>query len=357
MKIVEVITHLNAGGAQNLCVNLCEQFVKQGHDVSLIVLFDGGQERYLRTIANNPKIHYFSLHKKKGFSFKISRRLFEIIDKIHPDVIHTHLASIGYLCADHRFSKYTIFHTVHTLPKRELHWPYRLLLKLRISQNWSLQLIGISTKISELERFLYPKGQIITIFNGFKAWSLPNDQIKQYQLISVGRFETVKNYPFMTSVLSNVKKAIPTVKMIIVGDGPERMLVRQESERLGLENNLELPGQLSNPADYLQKSSLFVLCSKAEGNPISVLEAMFAGLPIVAPNVGGLPDIVPEDCGILYEPGSSSLEIAEIIKDLLQQPKEISRLGKNAHAFSLKFEIANTSKQYLLLFEKESHQK
>ena len=106
-------------------------------------------------------------------------------------------------------------------------------------------------------------------------------------------------------------------RAVIVGDGPERQSIDGLIESAGLRDRVELLGERDDVRDVLSHADLFVLSSRSEAMPMSILEAMAAGLPVVASNVGGVPEVVVDDqTGLLVPPGNAAA-LASAIERLL----------------------------------------
>ena len=118
------------------------------------------------------------------------------------------------------------------------------------------------------------------------------------RLIAVGRLKAPKD--FLTLIRACALLAPGSFEALIVGDGPDRAAIEAEIGRLGLEGSVRLAGERADVPELLADSDVFVLSSRSEGLPVSVLEAMAAGLPVVASRVGGLEELV-----VGGRPGSS----------------------------------------------------
>jgi glycosyltransferase involved in cell wall biosynthesis len=123
-------------------------------------------------------------------------------------------------------------------------------------------------------------------------------------VLSVGRLKAPKD--FATLVRATASLTSGRCRLRIAGDGPERAALSEEIHYLGLDGVVELLGDRDDVAELLRASHLFVLSSRSEGMPMSVLEAMACGVPVVASAVGGIPElVVDEESGLLVEPGDS----------------------------------------------------
>lgn len=123
------------------------------------------------------------------------------------------------------------------------------------------------------------------------------DYKKRYDICCVGRLTEAKNPLRWLSIVSEVKKQIPNVKAIWVGDGELKEQVISKIKELNLNNNVILAGFQNNPYKYIASSKVYLLTSEWEGFGLSAFEALSLGLPAIVSNVGGLPGIVDNDCG------------------------------------------------------------
>jgi glycosyltransferase involved in cell wall biosynthesis len=150
------------------------------------------------------------------------------------------------------------------------------------------------------------------------------------KLVSVGRLQSPKDPLALVRALARLRGR--EFRALLVGDGPLRPAVEEEIRRSGLDANVELAGERQDVARLLARSQLFVLSSRSEAMPITVLEAMAAGLPVVATRVGGMPELVREgESGLLVRPGDAD-ELARALARLLDDPKARERFGRAARA-------------------------
>ncbi|HEX6966166.1 MAG TPA: N-acetyl-alpha-D-glucosaminyl L-malate synthase BshA [Gemmatimonadaceae bacterium] len=110
-------------------------------------------------------------------------------------------------------------------------------------------------------------------------------------LMHVSNFRPVKRVADVVKIFAKVRRAIPSV-LVMVGDGPERMMAEQEARELGVQDDTYFPGRLDAVAPLLASADLFLLPSRSESFGLSALEALASGVPVVASNAGGLPEVV-----------------------------------------------------------------
>ena len=145
-------------------------------------------------------------------------------------------------------------------------------------------------------------------------------------IVSVGRLRAPKD--FMTLVRAMAALEPGAARLLIAGDGPERPAVAAEAVRLGVDSAVELLGTRGDVDELLADADLFVLSSDSEGLPMSVLEAMAAGLPVVASSVGGVPELVREgETGALVPPRDSAA-LAGAIGRIVGDPALRDRMGE-----------------------------
>ncbi len=122
------------------------------------------------------------------------------------------------------------------------------------------------------------------------------------RIVSVGRLAEPKD--FSTLVTAFARLPAGTARLRLVGDGPLRGPLELQIADLGLDGSLEFAGEVADVGPFLDEADVFVLSSRSEGMPLSVLEAMAAGLPVIASDVGGLREVVVEgETGFLVPPG------------------------------------------------------
>jgi glycosyltransferase involved in cell wall biosynthesis len=144
-------------------------------------------------------------------------------------------------------------------------------------------------------------------------------------LVAVGRLKAPKD--FVTLVRALAVLPPDSFDALLVGDGPDRPMLEAEVRRLGLRDRVRLAGERHDVAELLAAADVFVLSSLSEGLPVSVLEAMAAGLPVVASRVGGVPELVAEgETGLLVAP-SDAHDLAGALGRLIGDRELRRRLG------------------------------
>ncbi|HEY3050765.1 MAG TPA: glycosyltransferase family 4 protein [Gaiellaceae bacterium] len=170
------------------------------------------------------------------------------------------------------------------------------------------------------------------------------------RLIAVGRLKAPKD--FLTLIQAFAALPQGSFEALIVGDGPDRAAVEAEIRRLGLDGRVRLAGERDDVPALLADSDAFVLSSRSEGLPVSVLEAMAAELPVVASEVGGLRELVVDgETGILVLPGDAPA-LATALRRLIEDRDLRGTLGAagRARAEAL-FDLAAFRRAHVELYD------
>jgi glycosyltransferase involved in cell wall biosynthesis len=184
----------------------------------------------------------------------------------------------------------------------------------------SERVAGLAVRACDPER-------TIVIRNGVASGAAPQRGADtEPTLVAVGRLQKPKDLLTLVRALGRLRSRFAA---LIVGDGPDRPRVEEEIDRLGLDREVVLAGDSGDVAELLARSDVFVLSSTSEGLPISILEAMAAGLPVVASSVGGVPEAVADGETGLLVPPRDPVRLAAALERLLDDPTLRRRLGAN----------------------------
>ena len=172
------------------------------------------------------------------------------------------------------------------------------------------------------------------------------------RVITVGRLAAPKDPVTLVRALARVRGSPFTAT--IVGDGPDRAAVEAEIRAAGLEGVVELAGERHDVPRLLADADVFVLSTRSEGAPLSVLEAMAAGLPVVASAVGGVPEIVADGATGLLVPPDDAAALAAALEQLLADAALRRRLGAaGRERVRVRFDLAELQRAHLELYARE----
>ena len=363
MKILQLISGaLGQGGAERLVIDLSETMARKGHDVT-ICCFRKPSDEVVSNIDKSVKVHCFG--KTKGLDLLLPFKIANYIKAEGFEVVNCHLPAVfPYLiwslsvCKDVKF-----FYTIHSNPSDEEPREWVRKLRKKFIENGKLTFIGISDSVSNEFSELYDLNQCApVIFNGCrvqrqtKQFDATKSEVDTYKndehtkvFLAVGRLTKEKNYQLMLDAFTLLKDE--DILLVVLGKDYDGFLERHKND---IPSNVHFLGGKNNVSDYLFNADCFIMSSLYEGLPISIIEAMSAGLPIVSTSVGGIPDIVKEGVnGFLSE----SLEVDDFVKTirrfLSMSATDLAKMKEaNQNEYNEKYTIERTAEQYLALYRK-----
>jgi len=364
MKILIVITHGNIGGATNFVFWLAKGLKEKGIEVKV----GFGKGEYLEEKLKEEKIKFINFKWLKRSHNPLSNLFFifeikKFLDKKKFDICHFNStnALLGAIGAKISKSKPKTIFTFHGLSILDPNYKKNLWLKPIYWLIFKLLLFFVDVPVFVSKNDLEVSNKIklakkgLVIYNGIQepeflekivARKFFEEKIKvnlenKFLIGSIGRLSYQKNYEFLIDVFPEILKIKPEAIAIIIGEGPERKKLENLIEKLNLKEKIFLIGELKDAAKYLKAFDLFVLPSRYEGLPITLIEALFSQIPILASDVGGNKEIIGEN--FVFQLNNKNNFLLKF-KMILEHSPEI--LQKNE--FSLSTMISN----YLQLFEK-----
>lgn len=206
---------------------------------------------------------------------------------------------------------------------------YRLMEKIASRAASMVIAVSESEKKLAVKLQVIPEAKITVIHNGLSDISPQQKAIPSAEppdLVMVARFADPKDHKTLLEALSRMIDK--QWRLRLIGDGPLLAETKQLTARLGLEERVTFMGSRDDVTDLLAKEQIFVLASKREGFPLSILEAMRAGLPVVASKVGGTSEAVLDgECGYLFPAGDSEALLQRLLR-LLEDPLLRQSMGK-----------------------------
>lgn len=351
-KIAIMIPSFEVGGAENMVAQLATNINQEKFEVMVIVL-SGRKNTPIQEIIDKSNLSIKYLNKGIGLDYKIMINIYKILNEFKPNIVHTHLYSFVYSLPWIITHNVKMIHTVHNMPKFELSPKGRFIIDKLYRMQKAIP-VAISKIIEEQMYETYNIKNIETIYNPVDIDRYLNerkyDEKEEFVFVAVGRLVKQKNHQLLINSFYRVAQNMGNVKLKIIGDGELKEDLMNLTKELKIDKSVEFLGNIKNVETYLQSSDVFVLSSIYEGLPLSVLEAMASGLPIIATNVGGVPDIVCDN-GILVESNdldNLSNEMMLIAKD----NKRRKELGYKSFEKAQQFDISNITKQYEQIYIK-----
>jgi glycosyltransferase involved in cell wall biosynthesis len=217
------------------------------------------------------------------------------------------------------------------------------------------RVIAVATRQREpLVRLGYRRERIEVIANGIEPLSAPADAARlaapgEFAVLCLARMQPEKRVDLFVRAVASARRADPRIRGFVAGDGDQR----PQLERLADGSGVELLGERSDTTALLAGADAFALTSAAEALPMSILEAMALGLPVVAPDLGGVADaVVPGETGVLTVPGQAAA-VEEALLELAGDRERARRLGEAGRARQReRFTAAAMADAYLASLER-----
>ncbi len=168
----------------------------------------------------------------------------------------------------------------------------------------------------------------------------------------VGRLDPVKNFPFMLRVLDHCRETDQTFKLLLIGDGPEKRGIQDLCSEYGIQNHVKFVGKQRNVLPYLQALDIFLLTSLREQMPMSLLEAMSVGVPVVVSAVGEMPNILNgQGAGFVHDIRDGHNGFIESLNVLRDQNVRHQMGGRARTLVVERFQERLMIQNYIRLFE------
>lgn len=242
------------------------------------------------------------------------------IEEVKPDIIHAHDFGCGLMCAKST-NEIPIISHLHSNPAWIQKIDPRSVAYGGVCKNFA-KILTVSESV-EKEAWFRDKmaGKTVCLGNPFNAANifekgylsgteLSAEKKEQYKsdLLFVGRLTPEKNPMEFINIVAEVKKSIPQVRAIVVGNGELGGKCLKLIEKLKLEDNVKMVGFQSNPYNYMNMTKVLVMPSKYEGFGLVALECMTFSKPVLGSRVGGLQEIITENCGYVCSNGKKSVD-------------------------------------------------
>lgn len=289
LSIAQIIGGLNIGGAERHFVDLLNEM--RANDCTAIFL---GQRRGGATLHGQLAEYVETRNnhvRKRSFPLGVWNLRRKLVRK-RCKVVHTHMfwANLYGVVAARLAGVPVIVTTEHG----ENRWkrPYHRWLERNLISKFADIRYCVSSNILQQRRDVdgVPAEKLKLVANGTRVPADPASlwQNPQPVLGSIGRFVTQKNFGLLVEVIAALRQQGYAVRGCIVGDGPEMPAIRRKVADLGLADVIALPGLVTDTDAWFRKFDIYAITSSEEGLPVSLLEAMSYGLPVVASDVGAI---------------------------------------------------------------------
>jgi L-malate glycosyltransferase len=326
-NVLQVVLSLNPGGTERLVVELVKRLRPELSMAVCCLDEEGAWGEGLR----HEDINVVALRRREGFRPQLGRAIAKAAVQHGARVVHCHhyspfvYASIARLWAPHLkivFTEHGRLNDSGPSPKRRT--------ANRVLAHAPRTVVTVS---SELKQHLVAEGfstdRVSVIYNGIDVGPLPDvaarTRVRQELGVddrtivigTVARLDPVKDLPTLVRALGAPEASRP-LTLLVIGDGPERGPIEAAARAAGVASFVRFLGHRDDARDLLAGCDVYANSSISEGISLTILEAMAAGLPVVATRVGGTPEIVDTSCGRLVpsrDPASLAVTLSELAAD------------------------------------------
>lgn len=359
--VFHLITELSIGGAQNALLHFLEKMDRDRFSFLVVCFYNGDSviAQKLRSLGVTV-IDLGMIHK---YHLNALVKLFLLLKQFRPVILHTWMfhANIPGRILGRLAGVPVIISSEHTMGQEG---QFRRWVN-RWTSGFCDQIVCVSQAVYQfaLNQVGLPAHKLIVVPNGIdleKFKDLPG-KIQSRNMLGlpeesliigvVGRPRPVKGFHFLISAFVLLEKKVPSATLVFVGNGPDEVQLKRMAAESGVRQKIFFLDDRDDIPNVLPAFDLFVLPSLWEGMPIVILEAMAAGLPVLATQVGGVPElVVPDITGILVEPAAPEAWVG-VMETLLVDPDLRHRLGKQGRErvethFGINDSVAKTEGLY-----------
>lgn len=358
------IAHIFSGdlwaGAEVMIFNLLKH-LKEYHHLELLALSlnEGTLTQKLREVG----IKTYLIREDKYNFFQIYYKILRILKSLRIDLIHSHRYKENLIALLLRpfFPSARLLATIHGLPEsfsKEKRLKSNGISRLNffILKNYFSSIIAVSEEMknSLVEESGFFPDEIQVIHNGI---GIPPEieaiSQNRFHIGTTGRMVPVKDYYLFLDIAAVVTKQAPYVRFSILGDGPLKDELRKRAKELQLDGHVNLLPTQPNPFPYYRSLDIYLNTSIHEGIPLSILEAMACGKPVVASKVGGIPEIISHTKEGLLVDGRKPQDYAYACLTLIKNQVLRDQMGKAAREkIATHFNVANMAQCYYELYKK-----
>ena len=340
VKVLQLISSGGYYGAENMLLSLCASQEKADCQNSLLLFYN----------VHVPNVEFYERARRRGMcvrmvhcngkaDWRAVRQIEEYIREDGIDLVHTHgykADLYGYLAAWR--SRKPVVATCHNwVGGTAALGIYNYLDRMALKRFNALAAVS-DVVAHRLLAFGVLAEKIKIIANGIdvrafeRGQTLPALSVTGGKVVGVvARLDLQKGFEYLLRAIRELCNTFAALKVVIVGEGPDRKVIEGMVREYGLQSNVVLAGQQSDMPGVYAAMDIFVLPSLNEGLPMTVLEAMAASKPVVASRVGAIPRVIKDgENGLLVDPRDAA-GLRDAIASLLSDPNLCRRIGDKAH--------------------------
>lgn len=362
--VCQLLHTLNVGGAEVLAARLARRLGEQCRFVFACLEEAGTLAEELRQEGFLVEV----MARKPGLDLGCAWRLGRFLRRERVDVLHAHQYTPFFYAMLGRFplARPRVLFTEHGRHQPDYPRRKRMVFnRVMLGRGDRVVAVGEAVRRALIVNEGIAGSRIEVVYNGIDAERFAGragDRAEvrrelglgadDLAIIQVARLDYLKDHATAIRAVSRVVREVPSARLLLVGEGPEERAIRAQVEQFGLQRSVQFLGLRKDVARLLQAADVFLLTSISEGIPLTIIEAMCAGLPVVSTDVGGTGEVVEDGrTGFLTKAGDDAAVAAAVLR--LHVDRSLG--GRLAEAGRRRAEAAFSEEEmasrYLALYE------
>lgn len=355
LRVAHLIQYFAIGGLERMVERLAVASQARGVD-SLVIAYLG--DGPVRADLEAQGVRTMALKYASGLRPELVWRLRSALLRERIDVLHTH--HVGPFIYGAPAAALAGCPQVHTEHSHELYdTPRRWLVGAAMSP--LAEVVAVAPEVSEFRKRFPGTCQVIpngvplpSIGPTIRAQARAAIDAEEHSFVvgCAARLSVEKDHAGLLEAFEHLVRAEPCALLACAGDGPLRGLLRARAERLGLTSRVRWLGSVEDMGSFYPALDVCVLNSTREGLPLSLLEAMSFGIPVVATDVGGIGELLSEDFGLLV-PSKAPRLLSRALESLAKKPELRRELGERGRArIRERYSIDEMADRYVALYHR-----
>lgn len=347
LRVAILLGDFSIGGAQRVVCELVKNIDQSKVEILVLCTKERDDTAMADSVEKIATVKYANIKGRNLIInyFKISK----ILADFKPDILHAHLLGQLYAVPWGLIHNKPVIITAHTKPEKAFIKKIEWMIRFGIKQK-KIFIVAVSKENLGLVKkyFEIDDKRCCYINNGIDVNRFYKKNHSHFTFINVARQDENKNQLAIIRCFEKIYRINSNIRLILVGDGPSHQKLSEEVNRLKLNDVALLPGEVSNVEDYYAISDVYVQSSHREALPMSILEAMAAGLPIISTDVGGIRDVVSGN-GFLIK--DEQVELFKAMRLILEKTdNEKNNMGFISKKLSNKYSSKTMGKEYTSLY-------
>lgn len=361
MKILFLIPSLHGGGAERVASVLCNDWAKSKELKISLLTFDSSKNDFYK-LSKKVKRYCIGYHSQG--SKNIIKRLYSnlirlflirrVLISLKPDIMVAFMPGMNIVAA-----LVSLFTGIPAVISERTYPPYfndgnLFDLTKKIIYRLSKAFVAQTNCTALWAQTFLNKTRVSVIPNPIKFSKLSKRSVYKNSrtILAIGRLSLHKGFDMLIDAFYDFHKDYPDWKLLIAGEGEEKNKLEEQIARLKLNKNIALVGRTTNPEQYYQTSSIFVLSSRVEGFPNVLLEAMSHSLPAISFNCkAGPSDLIKNGKNGLLVPAGDTKALSNAMKKLAGSAALRKKLANEAVKLYEEYSVAKVSKKWIDLFK------